>query len=93
MDDEVVASKPRRKMKPKSQWKKRKRPGGGELSTEAELARSLGELERTVRTWRIKGVIPHIRIGHKTIRYRLDAVLEALDKRNMKRRFFQQVPL
>src|SRR5262249_21633490 len=83
-EGEVVATRPRRKMKPRGRWKIHRRPGGGELDTEAELARKLGELQRTVRTWRLRGVIPHIRIGHKTIRYRLGPVLNALAKRESK---------
>ena len=93
MDDEVVAGKRRRKMKPRGRWKIHRRPGGGELDSEAELARKLGEMERTVRTWRVKGMIPYIRLGHKTIRYRLGPVLEALEKRQIKKRYFVQQPL
>jgi hypothetical protein len=92
-NDEVVASRPRRKMKPKAQWKPYRRPGKGELLTEAELARALGEEERTVRNWRYKGMIPFLKLGHRSIRFRLDMVLEALDKRSLKKRFFYQQPL
>jgi hypothetical protein len=83
-NDEVVATRRRRKMKPRKQWKKYKRRGGGELKTEAELSRKLGEEERTVRNWRYKGMIPYLRLGHRSIRYRLDAVLAALEKRQIK---------
>jgi len=92
-NDEVVAARPRRKMKPPARWKKYRRPGKGVLSSEAELARALGEELRTVRNWRYKGIIPYLSLGHRSIRYRLDAVLAALDKRQVKRRHFYQQPL
>jgi Helix-turn-helix domain len=84
MDDEVVGNKRRRKMKPRSRWKKYHRPGKGELLTEAELARPLGETPRTIRSWRHKGIIPYLVLGHRSIRYRLDSVLAALSKREIK---------
>jgi hypothetical protein len=80
-------------MKARSKWKKYHRPGKGELKSEAELARALGEEERTVRNWRYKGVIPYLMLGHRSIRYRLDAVLAALDKRQVKCRTSYQQPL
>jgi hypothetical protein len=86
MNDEVVGSRRRRNTKPRSQWKKYQRPGKGELLTEAELARPLGETPRTIRNWRHKGIIPYLVLGHRSIRYRLDAVLAALDKREVKGR-------
>jgi hypothetical protein len=82
--DEVVAAKKKRRMKPRTKWKKYRRRGGGELKTEAELARKLGEEERTVRNWRYRGLIPYLSLGHRSIRYRLDAVLAALEKRSVK---------
>jgi hypothetical protein len=80
-------------MKPRSKWKKYRRPGRGELLTEAELARALGEEVRTVRNWRYKGIIPYLSLGHRQVRYRLDAVLTALEKRQIKKRRFYQQPL
>ena len=80
-------------MKPRKQWRKYHRPGGGQLLTEAELARQLGETERTVRNWRARGLIPTLRLGHRQLRFRLDAVLDALDRRQTKKRFFYQQPL
>jgi hypothetical protein len=91
--DEVVAGKKKRKLKPRSKWKIHRRPGRGELLTEAEIARALGELPRTVRTWRVKGFVPSLTLGHKTIRYRLGPVLEALEKRQIKKRYFFQQPI
>jgi hypothetical protein len=92
--DEVVATKPKpkRKMKARSKWKRYRRPGKGELKSEAELARALGEEQRTVRNWRYRGLIPYLSLGHRSIRYRLPQVLEALEKRqiNKKRHFYQQ---
>ena len=87
-DGEVVASKPRRKMKPRKQWRKYKRPGHGELLTIDELARALGESVRTVRNWQYKNIVPYLSLGHKQVRFRLADVLAALAKRTVKRRTF-----
>ncbi len=59
------------------------RRGGGALLDEPELARVLGESERTIRTWRQAGVIPVIVCGYRTRRYKLADVLTALDKRTV----------
>jgi predicted site-specific integrase-resolvase len=64
--------------------KKSRRPGHGELKTIAEIARALGETDRTIRNWQYKGIVPWIKLGHKTIRFRLDDVLAALQKRRVK---------
>jgi predicted site-specific integrase-resolvase len=82
-------------MKPRRKWRKYRRPGNGKggLLTEAELARKLGEVERTIRNWRYKGLIPYLKLGHKTIRYRLDAVLAALEKKTVRKRYFYSQPL
>jgi Helix-turn-helix domain len=94
MDDngEVVATRRRRKMKSRKQWKKYSRPGKGELLNIDELASALGENVRTIRNWRSKGLIPVLVLGHKTLRFRLDAVLAALEKRQIKGRrlFYEQ---
>jgi hypothetical protein len=71
---------------PRSQWKKYRRPGNGELLTLNELAHALGETPRTVRNWRTKGIVPSIVLGHRSIRFRLGAVLLALSKREVKGR-------
>jgi hypothetical protein len=60
------------------------RPGNGVLQTEAEIARALGEEVRTVRHWRHIGIIPWVSLGHRTIRLRLQDVLDALGKRTVK---------
>ena len=57
------------------------RPRGGALLDQSELARVLGESERTIRTWRKANLIPFIVIGYRTHRYKLDDVLAALEKR------------
>jgi predicted site-specific integrase-resolvase len=80
-------------MKPRKQWTKYRRPGKGVLDTEAELARKLGEAERTVRNWRYKGIIPYLALGHKQVRYRLEHVLAALERRQIKRRIFVEQPI
>ncbi len=57
------------------------RRGGGALLDEPELALALGESPRTIRSWRMSGVIPSIVCGYRTRRYKLDDVLAALAKR------------
>jgi Helix-turn-helix domain len=69
--------------KPRDQWRKYERRGNGALLVEEELATALGEETRTIRTWRHEGLIPAIVLGHRSIRYRLDAVLTALRKREV----------
>jgi Helix-turn-helix domain len=91
--DEVVAAKKKRQMKPRIKWKKYQRPGRGELLNIQELAAALGESVRTVRNWQYKGIVPHLSLGHRQVRFRLGSVLDALERRQVKRRFFQQVPL
>jgi hypothetical protein len=92
-NDEVVASRSRRRWKKaRKDWKKNNRPGHGELLDLNELAAALGETPRAISNWRHKGLIPCLVLGHRTIRYRLGAVLLALDKREAKRRrvFYEQ---
>jgi Helix-turn-helix domain len=60
------------------------RPGNGLLQTEAEIAAALGEEIRTIRHWRHSGVIHPIVMGYRTIRYRLEDVLKALERRTVK---------
>jgi hypothetical protein len=60
------------------------RPGNGALLIEEELAAVLGEEPRTIRTWRHDGIIPAVVVGHRTIRYRLEAVMAALRKREVR---------
>jgi len=57
------------------------RRGGGVLLDEREMASVLGESSRSVRTWRKTGVIPAIVVGHRTVRFKLEDVLAALQKR------------
>ena len=56
------------------------------LLTDQELAIELGTgfKPRTVATLRRAGKIPYVRIGYRTLRYDLDAVLAALSKREVK---------
>jgi hypothetical protein len=58
-----------------------KRPGGGVLQDVRELAASLGESERTVRSLYKSGVIPGLCLGYRTLRFRLPDVMDALAKR------------
>ena len=90
---EVVATRPRRKIKPRSKWRKYKRPGRGELLNIQELAAALGETVRTIRNWQYKNILPYLSLGKRQVRYRLDAVLAALEKRQIKKRFFTSQPL
>jgi hypothetical protein len=73
-----------RHTKPRKRWKKYKRPGGGQLLILTELAVALGETERTVRRWKSMGLIPVLTLGHRSLRFRLGAVLLALEKRQIK---------
>jgi excisionase family DNA binding protein len=47
--------------------------------TTAELSRMLGVRVETVLIWARKGLIPHIRLGYRTIRYPLADVMRALE--------------
>lgn len=51
------------------------------MLNEAELAHELGEEPRTIRSWRLSGVIPAVILGARTIRFRLPNVIAALEKR------------
>jgi hypothetical protein len=64
--------------------RKAHRPGRGCLQTEAEIARALGESQRTILNWRLNGLIPYIDAGFRSKRYQLDAVLEALGRRTIR---------
>ena len=72
--------------RPRKQWNKYHRPGKGALLTLDELARALGETPRTIRNWRAKKLIPYFALGHRTLRFRLNSVLAALEKRQIKGR-------
>jgi excisionase family DNA binding protein len=63
--------------------RKATRRGGGALQDTRELATTLGESERTIRTWRQAGVIPSIVCGYRTYRFKLQDVLAALEKRTI----------
>ena len=84
MLDKKTSKRRKRRMKPRSEWAPYKRPGHGELMTVDELARALGESVRTIRNWRAKGVIPTLVLGHRSVRFVLDDVLEALRKRRVR---------
>jgi hypothetical protein len=73
--------------KQKRTFPDRKRPqrnGGGLLQDKYELAPTLGESLKTIDTWTKNGVIPFIQCGPHTKRYRLDDVLRALQRRQVK---------
>lgn len=60
-----------------------KRPGGGALQDTRELAATLGESERTVRSLYKSGVIPGLVLGYRTLRFKLPDVMSALEKRSV----------
>jgi helix-turn-helix protein len=66
--------------------RKSHRRGNGVLLTTEELATKLGEEPRTVLTLRKKGIIPHVDLGYRLKRFRLDDVLNALSRRTVKAR-------
>ena len=86
--NDVAGSKRRGRMKSRRQWAKHRRPsgrpGGGELLTQGELAKALGESERTIQKWRNKGLIPTLVLGHRSLRFSLERVLAVLAKREVK---------
>ena len=64
--------------------KKYNRRGNGALLNTQELATALGESVRTIISWRHNHVIPVIDLGHRSKRYRLESVMAALAKREVK---------
>ena len=51
------------------------------LRNAKELSELLGIAPRTLRLWTREGIVPAIKIRSNVIRYDLDAVLDALKKR------------
>jgi predicted site-specific integrase-resolvase len=45
---------------------------------DAAMAKDLGVSLTTVRTWRVKGLIPYRKLGHRSVIYFQDEVLAAL---------------
>ena len=64
-----MVEKERQKMKP---------PAGDELLTLGELAQRLRLHPDTARSLYRRGVIPGIKIGHRTLRFEYNQVIEAL---------------
>jgi predicted site-specific integrase-resolvase len=54
-----------------------------ELLTGRELAKAIRFPHRTIQRWTQTGVIPVIYLGHRTLRYDLEAVKAALLKRTI----------
>lgn len=50
------------------------------LIKEKTLSIILGKNRSTLRAWRKKGKIPYLKIGTKTIRYKLSDVFKALNE-------------
>jgi hypothetical protein len=72
--------------KPRHLWKKHRRYGGGDILNLHELSLALGESERTIEYWRSIGVIPFLRVGHRTVRFDLSRVKAALMRREVRAR-------
>ena len=49
--------------------------------TAEQIAKRLSVSPRTVRSWRLAGIIPAIRLTNKVVRYDLDEVITALKDR------------
>jgi hypothetical protein len=76
-------------MDERSEKKTRKkfvRRGNGELLDAPTLASALDESVFTIRAWRQKGVIPCLRLGYRSYRYKLRDVVAALERRTIKAR-------
>jgi len=69
---------------PRKDWRKHVRRGNGTLLTLSEVAKALGETDRTIKSWQRNRVIPVIDLGWRTKRFRLDSVLKALERRELK---------
>ena len=54
------------------------------LLTDEQLARAIGATPRQIRAWRLRRLIPSIRLGYRTIRFRLSSVIDALERRSTK---------
>ena len=72
------------KITPRKAWRKYKRTGNGTLLTLSELAKALGETERTIKSWQRNRVIPVIDLGWRTKRFQLESVMKALERRELK---------
>lgn len=46
-----------------------------------QLACKLGVTARTIRNWELEGLLPSIKIGKRTVRYRIEHVIAFLEKR------------
>lgn len=51
------------------------------LLTAEEIAAHFRVKPETVRGWARQGIVPSIKLSHKMVRYRLDDVIEALQRR------------
>jgi DNA-binding transcriptional MerR regulator len=51
------------------------------LVNREKLAFELGVTARTIRNWESEGLLPSIKIGKRTVRYRIDHVIAFLEKR------------
>jgi hypothetical protein len=60
------------------------RPGQGLLLSVPELARTLGESEKTIRSWSNANIIPTVDCGFRTKRFSLDQVMSALKRRTIR---------
>ena len=81
---EMKADKSRSRPKRRVAYQLPPRQGGGILLTAKELAQKLGEREKTIFTWYRSGLIPGYDLGWRIRRFRLEAVLKALEKRKVR---------
>jgi hypothetical protein len=58
-------------------------PSSRFLLTENEMGAEIGEPGRRIRSWAHAGIIPRVVLGHRTIRYIKNDVIEALKSRTV----------
>ena len=49
-----------------------------------QLAELLNVTPRQIQDWRYEGVIPHLRLGHRTVRFEPSRVMSALRRREIR---------
>lgn len=52
-----------------------------DLLTRTQLAQKLHISEQQIVRWEKAGIIPRMKMGHRTVRYRYEAVIRALESR------------
>jgi hypothetical protein len=80
--NQMSATKQRPEAVKKSKSKTRRR-GNGLLLNVPQLARKLGESERSIRSWTDNGILKPIVLGYRSHRYLWSDVVSALEKRRV----------